>query len=139
ENFRRGGYLDPDDRYIRAEETLNGARAFWDSWESVEQTPRVVDYHTTQFDITGTFNIPQPPQGHPVIFQSGDSTAGRDFAPANATSGSACYADIHGVPATEGRHPDDLNSVPGVRLVIAATERMSSKMTISTRCQQSTG
>src|SRR5699024_2393891 len=70
ENFRRACYLDPDDRDIRAEDTLNGARAFWDSWESVEQTPRVVDYPTTQFDITGTFNIPQPPQGHPVIFQA---------------------------------------------------------------------
>src|SRR5699024_11346118 len=32
ENFRRGGYLDPVQRYVRAAETVDAARAFWDSW-----------------------------------------------------------------------------------------------------------
>jgi alkanesulfonate monooxygenase SsuD/methylene tetrahydromethanopterin reductase-like flavin-dependent oxidoreductase (luciferase family) len=32
ENFRCGGYLDHADRYRRAEQVLNAARAIWDSW-----------------------------------------------------------------------------------------------------------
>src|SRR6202000_2552002 len=32
ENFRRGGFLDHADRYLRAEEFLTVARQFWDSW-----------------------------------------------------------------------------------------------------------
>lgn len=31
-NFRRGGYLDHADRYVRAEEFLTVARPMWDSW-----------------------------------------------------------------------------------------------------------
>ncbi|MGV9634171.1 LLM class flavin-dependent oxidoreductase [Nocardia rhamnosiphila] len=34
QNFRRGGFLDPADRYLRAEETVNAVRALWDSWEA---------------------------------------------------------------------------------------------------------
>ena len=149
ENFRRGGYLDPDDRYIRAEETLNGARAFWDSWESVEQTPRVVDYHTTQFDITGTFNIPQPPQGHPVIFQAGDSTAGRDFAAANADAvftrhgtpeaGRAYYQDMKARAAATGRNPDDLKVLPGVSVVVGDTDAEATELADHIRSQQISG
>src|SRR6201997_3784092 len=33
-NFRRGGFLDHADRYLRAEEVLTVARQFWDSWEA---------------------------------------------------------------------------------------------------------
>ena len=32
ENFRSGGFLDHSDRYKRAEEFVNVAREFWDSW-----------------------------------------------------------------------------------------------------------
>ena len=32
ENFRRGGFLDHADRYVRAEEFITVARRFWDSW-----------------------------------------------------------------------------------------------------------
>ena len=32
ENFRRGGFLDRDDRYERAEEFIDVARQLWDTW-----------------------------------------------------------------------------------------------------------
>ena len=32
ENFRRGGFLDRDDRYDRAEEFIDVARQLWDTW-----------------------------------------------------------------------------------------------------------
>ena len=32
QNFRRGGYLDPEDRYVRAAEFVQVARELWESW-----------------------------------------------------------------------------------------------------------
>jgi len=65
-NFRRGGYLAHDDRYLRAEEFLTVARAFWDSWAADaivadEVTGNYVDpdrvtavaHHGAQFDVRG--------------------------------------------------------------------------------------
>ena len=34
------------------------------------------DHHGEQFDIEGRFGVPRSPQGHPVIFQAGDSDTG---------------------------------------------------------------
>src|SRR5271156_3485631 len=34
ENFRRGGYLAPEQRYERAKEFLRTARELWDSWDA---------------------------------------------------------------------------------------------------------
>ena len=34
ENFRRGGYLERGDRYVRAAEFVQATRELWDSWDS---------------------------------------------------------------------------------------------------------
>ena len=86
--------------------------------------------HTSQFDITGRFNIPQSPQGHPVIFQAGDSAAGRDFAAANADAVFTRHGTqrpgglLSGRQSTSriaGRSPDELKVLPGVSAVIGDT------------------
>ena len=38
ENFRKGGFLDYEDRYDRAGEFVRTARELWDSWRSEEHT-----------------------------------------------------------------------------------------------------
>ena len=90
ENFRRGGYLDRNDRYVRAREIIDTARELWDSWspdalvldrengvfarrESIAQ----VRHTGQQFDIDAAFTEPRSPQGHPVLLQAGDSDEGR--------------------------------------------------------------
>ncbi|MFD8820611.1 LLM class flavin-dependent oxidoreductase, partial [Streptomyces sp. NPDC059627] len=92
-NFRRGGYLDHADRYRRADEFLTVARALWDGWDdkavassvaapawSVPGAVRRVSHRGAQFDVDLAPTLPRSAQGHPVIFQAGDSGEGRDFA-----------------------------------------------------------
>ena len=93
ENFRRGGFLDYDDRYIRAGEFIRFARDLWDSWAADELVadqasgqfvrhgpPGAFDIHGEQFDVRGHFTLPRSPQRHPVILQAGDSDGGRELA-----------------------------------------------------------
>ena len=69
------------------------ARELWDSWDEdaiiadadsgefvADSSQGTFEHHGAQFDISGRFNVPRSPQGHPVIFQAGDSDVGRDFA-----------------------------------------------------------
>lgn len=149
ENFRRGGYLDPDQRYVRAEETVHAARALWDSWPAADQHRETVEYHSTQFDITGTSNIPRPPQGKPLIFQAGDSSTGRDFAAANADAvftrhgtpeaGRAFYQDIKSRVVAAGRDQDQLKVLPGVSFVVGDTEEEAQELAAQIRAQQISG
>src|SRR6478609_2812219 len=72
ENFRKGGFLDYEDRYDRAGEFVRTARELWDSWAEDELvidtasgeftrsgSPGQFDHHGSQFDIHGNFNVPR--------------------------------------------------------------------------------
>ena len=85
-NFRRGGFLDHADRYLRAEEFLTVARQFWDSWQadavladveagiySIPTESAASSTRGPQFDVRGFATLPAGPQGHPVLLQAGDS------------------------------------------------------------------
>ncbi|MET8155426.1 NtaA/DmoA family FMN-dependent monooxygenase [Sphaerisporangium sp. NPDC005289] len=146
ENFRRGGFLAEGDRYTRAAEFLRTARELWDSWapDAVVADPasgrflrpggvtpfRHRDRH---FDITGLFNVPRPPQGHPVIIQAGDSEEGREFAASDADvifsrhsrleEGRAFYADVKRRLPAYGRRPEDLKILPAVTCVLGDTDQ----------------
>ncbi|MGW5268192.1 LLM class flavin-dependent oxidoreductase [Rhodococcus sp. NPDC003994] len=128
ENFRRGGYLDHADRYVRARQFLDAARALWDG------TGSPVQVRTSQFDIAATPSIPRSPQGHPVIFQAGDSAEGRDFAAAGADvifsrhgthiEDAAAFADdIRARLVAHGRPEDDVRILPGTQIVLADSAR----------------
>ena len=144
-NFRRGGYLDHADRYRRAEEFLTAARAIWDGWAdnaiatstsaqswSAPVTP--VRQRSSQFDIDVVPTLPRSAQGHPVIFQAGDSSDGRDFAARNADvifsahgndfdDALAFAEDIRRRLRAAGRPEDDLRILPGTEIIIGATEQ----------------
>ncbi|TDD92970.1 LLM class flavin-dependent oxidoreductase [Actinomadura darangshiensis] len=144
ENFRRGGFLAEADRYTRAAEFLHTARELWDSWgggdvpadpakgEFARPGAGAFAHRGPQFDIAGRFNVPRPPQGHPVIIQAGDSPAGREFAAADADvifsrhgtleDGRAFYKDVKSRLARYGRRPDDLKIMPAVTYVLGDTE-----------------
>jgi FMN-dependent oxidoreductase (nitrilotriacetate monooxygenase family) len=145
ENFRRGGYLDRDQRYRRAAEFVQTARELWESWADEAITGDAADgaflreapagafaHHGTHFDIAGHFTVPRSPQGHPVIIQAGDSDGGREFAACSADAiftrhstleaGRAFYADVKSRLARYGRKPDDLKVLPGSSFVLGDTE-----------------
>ncbi|MBF6170660.1 NtaA/DmoA family FMN-dependent monooxygenase [Nocardia blacklockiae] len=145
QNFRRGGFLDPADRYVRAEETLNAVRTLWDSWadgdlvadrESGRFLARAdagaFAVRGSQFDISGRFTVPRSPQGRPVILQAGVSPQGRDFAAANADAifspygklpeAVKFYRDIKSRAVAAGRAPGDIKILPSASFVLGDTE-----------------
>ncbi|GAA4182535.1 NtaA/DmoA family FMN-dependent monooxygenase [Gryllotalpicola kribbensis] len=143
-NFRRGGFLDYADRYLRSSEFIATAREVWDSWADdaivadkaggrflAGDALRLVDHHGPQFDVTGYGTLPRSPQGHPVIVQAGDSSDGRDFAARDAEvifsrhsefeDGRAFYADVKSRVEANGRDRDDLKILPAVTFVLGDT------------------
>lgn len=126
ENFRRGGFLAPEQRYDRAQQMLDAARELWLS------DGREIDHHSDQFDIRGRFPLPPSPQGHPVLIQSGDSDAGREFGAKTADaiftrhgaleSGQEFYADLKGRMPRYGRSPDDIAILPATTYALGDTE-----------------
>ena len=97
ENFRRGGFLPQEARYERARTFLQTAWELFDSWHGDEVIADQAsgaflasakagrfEHRDAHFNICGQFNVPRSPQGRPVIFQAGDSEAGREFAASSA-------------------------------------------------------
>jgi FMN-dependent oxidoreductase (nitrilotriacetate monooxygenase family) len=140
ENFRRGGFLDHDLRYVRAGEFIRTARELWDSWESIPGDRGAGLFADTggfavrnsQFDIAGRFAVPRSPQGHPVILQAGDSDGGRELAAAQADAifsrhhqledGQQFYRDVKSRLAKYGRTADQLKIIPGVSFVLGESD-----------------
>ena len=162
ENFRRGGFLPQAERYERAREFLQTARELWDSWSDDAIVadpatgrflrapwPGTFAHHGPQFDITGQFTVPRSPQGHPVIFQAGDSDQGREFAAATAdaifsrhatlTEGRRFYADVKGRLARYSRAPDDLKILPAATFVLGDTQAEAHERAAVVRRQQVSG
>lgn len=143
ENFRRGGYLDHSDRYRRAVDFISAARRMWES------DAGSFENSTEFFDIAGRFPVPRSPQGHPVLFQAGDSPTGRDFACANADAiftrhsgleeGQEFYADISERLARFGRSADDLGVYPGVTYIIGDTHEEALERSREVAFQQVSG
>ena len=130
-NFRRGGYLDHADRYERAERFVAIARRIWDSWDGEGFAP--VRHEDRLFDVEVRPTVPRSPQGHPVVFQAGDSPAGRDFAARSAdvvfSRHGTDHADALGFAddvrrrvVAAGRPEDDVLILPGTQIVLGDSE-----------------
>jgi FMN-dependent oxidoreductase (nitrilotriacetate monooxygenase family) len=159
ENFRRGGYLDRRDRYVRASEMIESARKFWDSWDQDalvidrehgvfvhESSIREVAFSGSQFDVRGRFTVPRSPQGHPVLLQAGDSEEGREFGAAQADAiftvhgtledGRTFYSDVKGRLAKYGRRAEDLKVLPAATFVLGDTAADAAERADHIRHQQ---
>jgi FMN-dependent oxidoreductase (nitrilotriacetate monooxygenase family) len=162
ENFRRGGFLPQDKRYLRAKEFLAATAELFDSWAGDEV---VADQQagvfltdpdagrfavrSDQFDIAGRFGVPRSPQGRPVIFQAGDSDEGREFAAEAADAiftrhgtldaGRAFTSDIKGRLAKYGRSPEDLKVLPAATFVLGDTDAEAHEKADIVRHQQVSG
>jgi len=162
ENFRRGGFLAESDRYSRAVGFLAAAQVLFDSWnpDDVLASQRTGEflarasagafsYSDEHFDIAGRFNVPRSPQGQPVIFQAGDSDAGREFAARKADAifsrhgtledGQAFYKDVKGRLANYGRGRDELLILPAATFVLGDTDADAREQAHEVRRQQVSG
>lgn len=143
-NFRRGGYLDHADRYVRASEFAELSKRLWESWDEAaivadaaagvflaDDAVARVRHESRLFDVDALFDIPSSPQGRPVIVQAGDSADGRDFATAHAdvifslhtefSDAQDFYRDVKGRLAAHGRDEESLKILPAATFVLGDT------------------
>jgi FMN-dependent oxidoreductase (nitrilotriacetate monooxygenase family) len=162
ENFRRGGFLPQEARYERARTFLQTAWELFDSWHDDEVVADQAsgeflasakagrfEHRDAHFNICGQFNVPRSPQGRPVIFQAGDSEAGREFAASSADAifsrhgtledGQAFYADVKGRLARYGRTTDQLLILPAATFVLGDTDAEADELARQVRRQQVSG
>ncbi|NKQ57007.1 NtaA/DmoA family FMN-dependent monooxygenase [Amycolatopsis sp. K13G38] len=162
ENFRRGGYLAEDRRYVRAKRFLETATELFDSWRDgdvpadkasgrflARAGAGAFERHDEQFDIRGRFTVPRGPQGRPVILQAGDSEQGREFAAATADAiftrhgtkeaGQAFYADVKRRLAAYGRKTEQLVVLPAATFVLGDTDAEAAELADVVRHQQVSG
>ena len=142
------------DRYAIAEEFIDVARGLWDSWDDdafprdktsgvfADQSKRhALDHKGEYFSVKGPLNVSRPPQGHPIIVQSGSSEPGQQLAARTADvvftahqsldSAQAFYRELKGRLARFGREPEQLAIMPGFLPVLAAPKK---KRATSSRC-----
>ena len=145
-NYGLDEHYDYDTRYGRAQEFVELARALWDSYEDDafvrdretgvfldRSKQHVLNHEGEFFKVRGPLNLVRSQQGHPVIFQAGDSDQGRDLGASvgegifthapDIPSGQAFYNDIKGRAKDRfGRNPDHLVVMPGIKVVIGDTD-----------------
>ncbi len=144
-NYGRDEHFDHALRYARAKEFVSVVQGLWDSYED-DAFPRdkaagvfldksklhALNHKGEFFSVAGPLNIQRSPQGQPVIFQAGESDAGRDLGAhiaegtyANAENfedARAYYQDLKQRAAALGRNPDHIIVLPGLIPVIADTD-----------------
>jgi FMN-dependent oxidoreductase (nitrilotriacetate monooxygenase family) len=161
-NFRRGGFLDPADRYTRAAEFLDVARGLWDSRGTgdvpaeassgrflADASVGEFTHAGRHFTVRGRFDVPRGPQGGPVVLQSGDSPEGREFAAASANAVfthfgplpqlQAYYADIKARVVRHGRSADGIAVLPSLSFALGDTPAQAVENHRETRLRQVSG
>ncbi|MDP5278265.1 LLM class flavin-dependent oxidoreductase [Sphingomonas sp. DG1-23] len=137
--------LSHSERYERASEFVDVARALWDSWEddAFEHADaesgiyldandvHPVRHEGKHFRISTVLDTARPIQGHPVFVQAGNSEVGREFAAKYAEMIYAAaqfieeaqrfYADVKGRMAKHGRDLDTLKVMPGLSFAIGSS------------------
>ena len=144
-NFNHDAHVPREHRYDRAMEFATVVKGLWDSWadDAFPQDRasgrfldparvRALNHKGAHFTVAGPMNAPRPVQGHPVIFNAGQSEAGRELSAAHAdcvfaiegTIGRAklLYADLKARLARHRRPPDDLKILSGVTICAAGTD-----------------
>jgi FMN-dependent oxidoreductase (nitrilotriacetate monooxygenase family) len=138
-----------DQRYERAAEFVELAKAYWDSYEddAFDHPDRAngrfydpadahpVEFKGKYFSVEGLLDVARPIQGYPVFVQAGNSDTGRDFA-ARVAEMTYCsaqtlqdakeyYNDVKGRMAKFGRDPDQLKITPGLSVVVGDTDQQA--------------
>jgi FMN-dependent oxidoreductase (nitrilotriacetate monooxygenase family) len=144
-NYGRDEHFEHGLRYRRAEEFVAVVQGLWDSYED-DAFPRdkarrifldkskqhALNHKGEFFSVAGPLALSRSKQGQPVIFQAGDSDAGRNlgahiaeaaFASAeNFEQAQAYYKDLKSRAAALGRNPEHIVVMPGLFYTIAETD-----------------
>ena len=143
-NFGLDTRPDHAERYARADEFLQVAKALWDSWEAEAVVAdkasgryadpariHTLDHRGKHFTVAGPLNVERPPQGYPLLVQAGSSEDGKDFAARHAEAiftahqtyerAADFYQDIKARTRAAGRNPDEVIVLPGIVPYIGST------------------
>ncbi|CAL8900086.1 LLM class flavin-dependent oxidoreductase [Kocuria varians] len=132
-----------EERYERAREFVDVARALWASWDEDAvladragqwgdpEKVHPVDHEGRYFLVDGPLTVPRCPQGEPVLFQAGASGPGKALAGEVAEG---IYAVAYDLPAAQeyyravkaevaraGRDPDGVVVMPGLVTYVGRT------------------
>jgi len=144
-NFGEPAHPEHGDRYARAHEFVDVVLRAWDSWEDdavVGDRERGIwadrsKLHAPRFsgqfyDSEGVLPFPRSPQGHPVLVQAGQSTAGIGLAaryaelvfsgPTTLDAAIAFRATLHAQVAAAGRDPARVPVTPALVITLGGTE-----------------
>ena len=144
-NFSRDAHYGHAERYKRAKEHLEVVKGLWDSWEDDafiydkennnyydKSKLHKLNYEGEFFKVRGPLNINRSEQGQPVIFQAGQSEAGKNFAaeqaegvytiPISYEEAHTFYDDLKARVVKAGREEDDLLIFAGLHPVIGRTQ-----------------
>jgi N-acetyl-S-(2-succino)cysteine monooxygenase len=143
-NFGERFHPEHADRYAHAHEFVEAVTRVWDSWEDDAvigdreggvwadrgklHAPR---FHGQYYDVEGVLPFPRSPQGHPVLVQAGQSSAGVGLAarhaevvfsgPPSIEAAVAFRADLHAQAAAIGRKPDQVLVLPALMVTLGGT------------------
>ncbi len=146
ENFGMDEMPPREERYARAFEFVEACVQLWDSWSDDAvlvnretgqwvdpDLMRTINYEGKYYKVKGPFNMRRSPQGHPVLFQSGQSPDGMHLAAKYAdgvyTAQNRMEESIATVAAyrplleREGRDPDSLKILPGLLPILGETRK----------------
>lgn len=149
ENFGTG-FLDPEQRYDRADEFLKIVTGLWESWDAdaveLDRTTgrfadpakvKRVDFEGEFLSSRGPLTVPRPPQGWPTLLQAGQSGRGRQFAGRWADlifttahsleAAQGHYSDQQAVTQAEGRAADSAKILPAVMIIVGETEEIANQ------------
>ena len=145
-NFGRDAHFGHAERYARAEEFVGVAKGLWDSWDDdafLRDRPtsmyfdpdklHFLNHKGQNFAVRGPLNVARPPQGYPVLFQASASDTGKELAAQIAEvlftplheleQAQKLYKELKDHAARYGRGPDDVLIMPGLNVVVAASEK----------------
>lgn len=150
-NYGRDQHFEHGERYARAQEFVEVVQGLWDSYED-DAFPRdkvagvfldkakqhKLNHQGRFFRVDGPLALSRSRQGQPVIFQAGDSDAGRNlgahiadgtFAAAqDIESAQDYYRDLKNRAAALGRNPDHIVVLPGLFPTIADTDEEAQRL-----------
>ncbi|PTX97516.1 nitrilotriacetate monooxygenase [Verrucomicrobia bacterium LW23] len=133
-------------RYKIADEFVDVVTKLWDSWEDSalnydkargtrydDAKIHEINHIGKRFSVKGPLSIARPPQGRPLLVQSGSSEDGREqaakwgelifTAQGSLAEAQAFYRDVKARAPRYGRNPDDIRIAPGLCFVLGGSDR----------------
>jgi FMN-dependent oxidoreductase (nitrilotriacetate monooxygenase family) len=138
-------YLNPDQRYDRADEFIRIVTQLWESWdedalEMDRATGRFakpgsvhrIDFEGEFLSSRGPLTVPRPPQGWPTLLQAGQSGRGQQFAARwadvvftsqhNLDTAAAYYARMQEQFRADSRPDGTVKILPAVLPIVGETQ-----------------